>query len=454
MVLHGTSWHFMALSHMPQPILMCVFQFTANPYLPLLRDVCRGFREVLDDRENAVWMSLMGEYCSPVVPRLLCRNSFGTTALMVRASKIKHTCISCRLWFNLEVNTFYDVLVCKRCSKKNVFKVVNLNKACSNYFLDYQVQKENDQLVKKKKARSFFVLLSHIRAVACAQYPDGELEKKTNRRLSRAFKAELRKHEQRARRIQDIYFKFIDILWQTPARVDPILRDQVVLRDMVERLGSREDVFGDSLEKRVRAFTKSSVVAQHLYDYAAMLTYMRKVGLLDFRYDPTPGHRCNPYYVYKHHVTEGLHFYELSRQHADSKDELSRRILDVDHYILKNNLTTSTRKALAVAMCAEEAITYDSDEFMDFVIREQGNPAEIARRVREREFLLQNHLAWHEHQLMASGLNQQRAESIAIKSVLCRTKGFPPMMRACIIHLSTPTAQRDQTISSRAGHDT
>ncbi|CAM9269604.1 unnamed protein product, partial [Sphacelaria rigidula] len=424
---------------MPVPILMCTFGFTAHPYLHVLRGVCRGFREVLDDRSNMVWKSIMTRHCNLVVPRLLWGKSFGTTALMVRASKVQHTCVSCRLWFNLETNRFYDVLVCKRCSKKNVFKVVNLNRACFNFFLDYKVQKNNSLLVKEQKGRSFLVLLSHVRQVALEQHPNGELEKKTSARFSRAFRAELRKHEQRGRRIQDIYFKFVDILWQTPARVDSVLRDQVVLRDMVENLGSREDVFGDTLEKRVKAFTKTNVVAQRLYDYAAMLTYMRKLGLLDFRYDATPGHKCKPYYVFKHHLHDGLHFYELTRQHADGKNELSRRITDLNNYMLHkgNTLTISARKALAVAMCAEEAINYNPDDFEDFVLRQEGNPVEIARRVREKEFLNQNHLAWQTHHLVTtSGMDNEMAERMATKSVFHRTKGFPPMMRVCFIHLS------------------
>lgn len=430
----------MIRNELPTPLLILIFEFTAHPYLQSLRGVSRGFREVLDDRNNATWNSIMKSHCTPTVAhRLLWGGSLGTTALMVRASVVHRACISCRLWFNLDRNEFYDLVVCRRCAKKTAFKVVNLNKSCFNYFLDYKTQQENSDLVKHRKGRSFLVLLTHVRAVASAKYPGEELQQKINARFARAFKMELRQQQERGKRIQEISFKFIDVLWQTPSRVDVVLRDQEVLKDLVQHFGSRREVFGDTMEKRVRASTKTNVVAQRLYDYAAMLTYMRKLGLLDFRYDVTDGHRCNPNYVYRHHVNEGLHFYELSRQHADGKNEISKRTSDVETYLVQRVLTTSERKTLAVALCAEEAINYTSSDFHGFVVHRQGNPVTVARRVREREFLTQNHLAWETNHFLVEGYSQEEATALATNNVLHRTKGFPPMMRTCFIHLSTPS---------------
>ena len=430
----------MICEELPIALVVLIFEFTAHPYLQNLRGVSRGFRDILDDRSNATWSSTMTKHCTPMVARrLLWGNSVGTTALMARASVVHQTCISCRLWFNLDRNEFYDLVVCRRCAKKTAFKVVNLNKACFNYFLDYKTQQENTELVKTRKGRSFLVLLAHVRRIASAKYPGGELQDKMNARFARAFKMELRQQQERGRRIQDISFKFIDVLWQTPSRVDMVLRDQEVLKDLVQHFGSRSDVFGDTMEKRIKAATPTKVVAQRLYDYAAMLTYMRKLGLLDFRYDVTDGHRCNPNYVYRHHVNEGLHFYELSRQHADDKIEISKRTKELETYLVRHSLTTPERRALAVALCAEEAINYSLGDFHGFVAYGEGNPVTVARRVRERDFLAQNHLALETSQFMAAGYNHEEAAALATKNVLHRTKGFPPMMRTCFIHLSTPS---------------
>ena len=428
------------IGELPIPLIILIFEFTAHPYLQSLRGLSQRFREILDDRYNATWNSIMTKHCTPTVERrLLWGNSLGTTALMVRASVVHGACISCRLWFNLGRNEFYDLVVCRRCAKKTAFKVVNLNKACFNYFLGYKTQQENSDLVKHRKGRSFLVLLTHVRAVASAKYPGEELQQKINARFARAFKIELRQQQERGKRIQEISFKFIDVLWQTPSRVDAILRDQEVLKDLVQHFGSRKDVFGDTMEKRVKANTKTDVVAQRLCDYAAMLTYMRKLDLLDFRYDVTDGHRCDPNFVYRHHVNGGLHFYELSRQHGDAKNEISKRARDVEIFLVQHALTTSERKALAVAMCAEEAINYSLGDFRGFVVDQQGNPVTVARRARERDFLTQNHLVWETNHFLIQGYNQEVATALATSNVLQRTKGFPPMMRTCFIHLSTPS---------------
>lgn len=355
---------------------------------------------------------------------------------MVRASVLQHCCISCRLWFNLKPNKLYDVILCGRCSKKHVFRVVSLRKACLNYFLDYGLQKENQNLVTAKIGRSFLVLLTHVRMVAFEKYPDGELVSKMNKRFARAFKTELKKEQEKNKRIRAISYKFIDVLWQTPLRVDPVLRNQATLTDMIQRFGSTQEVFGDALERKVRTSTAVGTVAQHLYDYGAMLTYMRKLNLLDFKYDATGRHHCSPHYVYRHHVHQGLHFYEISNQHADARNELAARVSEVEIYILRTTMTQGERKALSVAMCAEDSINYNAEDFHRFVVGREGNPAEISRHVREREFLYQNHLAWDINNFLVTGHNQDEAEELGKLNVLHRTKGFPPMMRSCFINLT------------------
>lgn len=429
----------MGISDLPTSVLARTLEYTRFPSLEVLRCVCRCFRDVLDDGENSAWKSIIERYSTPLVPnRILWGRSLGTTALMVRASVLEHSCISCRLWFNLKPHKLYDIVLCKRCSKKHVFQVVSLKKACFNYFLDYGFQKENHNLVKAKCGRSFLVLLTHVRMVAFQKYPNGELVSKMNKRFARGFQAELKKQREKEKRIRAISHKFIDVLWQTPLRVDTVLRNQETLTDMVQGFGSIQDVFGDALERKVRASISVGTVAQRLYDYGAMLTYMRKLDLIDFKYDATEGHHCKPNHIYRHHVNGGLHFYELTKQHADARKELRVRVLEVETYILRTNMTQEERTALSVAMCAEDSINYNAVDFQEFVIGRQGNPAEISRHVREREFLLQNHLAWEINHFLVQGHSQIAAERLGKSNVLHHTKGYPPMVRGCFINLSTP----------------
>lgn len=428
----------MAFSELPPPLLMLTFEYASSYHVQILRSVCSTFRNVLDDDESVVWHSILKKYSTPLVHnRVLWGDSVGSTALMVKESVLRNHCVSCRLWFGLRKNELHDLLLCERCSKKQVFRVVNLRKACTNYFLDYQVQKENNLLVTVRKGRSFQVLLNHVRAVALGTYPDGLLQKKMNERFCKTFKTELRKQREKEKRMREISYKFCDVLWKSPSRVDVVLRNQQVLQSLVRRYRSSQYVFGDSLDRKVRAVTKPQVVAKHLYDYAAMLTYMRKLNLLDDAYEVTQGHRCDPNNVFRHHVNAGLHFYELSRLHADSKQELAGRALQVETYLSLNALDSAQRSALAVAMCAEESVNFNQDDFREFVLRQQGNPVQVARRVREQNFLDHNHLAWEMNNFLALGCSPEEALRLGTANVLHRTKGYPPMMRSCIIDLSS-----------------
>lgn len=428
----------MNLADLESYLLMSTFEYTRHSSIQALRGVCRRFKLTLDNKDNVVWKSLLEKYSTPLVgKRLLFGNSLGTTALMVKASVESHECISCRLWFNLVRNPLYDIVVCKRCSKKTNFRLVSLKQACMNYFLDYRAQRDDQSLVKFKKGNSLQVLWTHIRIIAFSKYPDGELEKKINARFAKKYKTELRRHDAKETRIIDIAFRFVDAVWQSPTRVDQVLRDQELVKDLVYTFGSKEDVFGDVLEHKVRSVTKTNTVAHRLYDYAAMLTYMRKLNLLDFRYGVTSGHRANPYHIYRHHVNEGLHFYEITRQHADAKNEFTDRILAVEVYMLRNTLTELQRKTLAVAMCAEDKIDYDPEFFKTFVQTKEGNPVGLSRQLREKKILDQNHLSWETNSFLVGGHNQDVAEMLAKKNVLHRTRGYPPMMRFLTVNLGS-----------------
>lgn len=418
------------------PLLALIFEYHRAYQVKLLREVCKSFRDVLDDGGNSYWKDMLGKYSSPLVKtRVIYGKSVGVTALILKESFLLKTCVFCGLWFNTKKNRLHDILLCGRCSKKQVFRIVNLRKACTNYFLDYNVQKENHILVKLKKGRAYEVLLNHVRNVALAKYPNGDLEKRMNKRFSRLFRTELRKQKEKKKRIVDIGYKFCDILWETPSRVDKVLRDQNVLKDLVQKFGSRHDVFGDTLENRVRALRKCEVAARHLYDFGAMLTYMRKIHLLDDCYEVTSGHRCHPRNIFRHHVNEGLHFYELSRLHADSREELLRRSSDVQIYLVQKKQREEGRKQLAIAMCAEDSTTYQADFFNSFILQGEGNPVFLARQQREKEYLQHNNLAWETGNFLLSGHDQENAQRLATNNVLQYTKGYPPMMRTCIIDL-------------------
>lgn len=442
------------LSSLPADVLSLILEYAPAHVLPYLRQLCVVVRDILDDEDNVAWKSIYEKYSKSTYGlRVLYGKSIGVSALMVRASGRQNACVCCRLWFNLERHRFFDVILCQRCVKNNVFRTISLRKACQYFFLNYRLQKENGMLLQIKKGRSQHVLYEHVRDTALKKYPNGELQDKITKRFERSLKTDIRKRDEKIKRIRDISEKYIDFLWESPSRIDPVLRDQEVLKDLVAKMGSSREVFGDTLDSLVKAYTKTTTVARRLFDYASMLTYMRKVNLLNFGYDISPDTRCHPHQIFRHHVNGGLHFYELCQQYADEMNQLLKRSTEVDMHILQNTLTSHHRETLAVALCAEEGVSYRVQDFYNFVATGEASgeqhPVAIARRIRRNEFLNQNHYQWELQSFVNMGTySVETARKLAEKNVMQRTKGYPPMMRVCYINLGVPNLQRGRVTSS------
>lgn len=428
------------MDDLPFSILGEISEYVMAPRIPILRDVCKGFRHVLDTKSPR-WEEILKTYAPGGSVGLTWDGSKGTSALMVRASSKNGTCVSCRGTFLLEVNAFYDMLVCRNCQRWNVFKVVNLKLACKEFFLDYREQKDNRDLLKYSHGRSFRVLLGHVLRVARNKFPRGELDQRLYDRRQRIQKTNDRRVAALDDRMSDVSNRFEKLVAKAPARVDSVLRDEIFLREMVHSFGSTRMIYEDISSLKITTHATSTDVAHRLCAYASMLTHMKKINLLDNDYIAQQMD-THPHYIFYKHLSGGLHYYELSQQYACASRELAQRVSDVDTHVTRNNLTSSERKSLSIAMCVEETMDYCHDEFRQFIDHNVGNPVQIARERRKRLFLNANNYTVYIDYYTTLGHHHSHVLEYAERAVLAQTKGYPPMTRGCVINLTDRSTPR------------
>lgn len=424
----------MSIKNIPDPLVVLVSEYVRPSHLYVLRDVCKDIRNVLD-KKNPLWERILSHNIAP--KRILYKNSIGTTALLVKSSWKQAFCLNCERTTMLHINYYYGIFLCYDCEKNNkAFFEVNLKAICFDYFLDYKTQKENANLIKVRNGRAFKVLHKHILKVAHLQYPDGELQDKINRRYYRNRETAIRRYRSRERRTASIKTSFGYLVGSNISRIDPILTDIISLTNVVNMFGCREKIFGDVYSLKITTRYTVSEVCNNLCDYSMMITYMKKKGFLDEQYHVNFfAVGTTPFYVYsKHRLPSGLHFYELVNEYVDSVNETEKRSAQVERYLLTEK-TTRQRKSLAIAMCVEDGIDYNQEDFQDFVESGLGNPVYIARKRRARVFLNRNGFMDYMDRFLQAGYDVHEASNVATKLVLDRTKGYPPMMRVCNINL-------------------
>lgn len=431
------------MNTVPDPVFILIAEYVQIQSIPLLRDTCGDFRRVLDS-PNRVWDSIIDQYTRlKKTGIILYRGSIGTTALMVKSSKIELVCTSCGSLSNLKMNKFYDLIVCSRCEHIGLFKTVNLREACTEFFLDYKQQQGNNSLCKIKYGRSFRILRKDVLRVANEEYPMGELQNKIQDRINRLWATRQRRFSARNKRINDMVQFFDRNARKNRARIDPIVQNMDMAIAMTNMYGCHSLVFGDVYNFKINTQTSSEEVSSRLCDYVMMITYMRKSGFLFDDY------KCNfcssgtsPFYIFKKHLNGGLHFYEATREYVDSVEELRKRAKEVERYVELVD-TPMQRKTLAIAICVEDSIDYVEEDFEDFVTMGIGNPVYITRNKREKVFLNRNNYMVYVNHMLNQGYTISDAEKYSTNRILHETNGYPPMKRVCYINLPTNRMSRD-----------
>ena len=417
-------------------VLINILEFVRMDHIPKLTDVSRRFRKILATTAKDHWEEIRTKNLFPNLLKITCQNSVGTTALMLQASVQTSRCVQCMHHIS-RPHEFYGVRLCKQCQQLPHFLQSGLKKACKEYFLDGAEQLDNESLLKRKHGNSHVVLQHHVVRVATTNFSECVLQQKLEARKKRRRDVnsnrdmalqQRSKNVRRGYEFQSRHFK--------QARIDETLLGEAnidKLFDLVIKNSCFDTVFGDIFSHKVETRTKDDFVVKELIDFACMLTYMRKMNLVDDSYtelgEPLVKHVFKKY-------QNGLHFYEYVSEYASTKNAYELRVREVEQYIISSKLDKDSRKALSISMCAEDNIEYDEPEFEFFVNFGVGNPAEIARSVRQKHFLNDNNFMVHVTTNLQMGFGYFDSLKKAKERVLNRTLGYPPMKYVCRINLT------------------
>ena len=416
--------------------LINVFEFVPIEDIMGLRDVCQHFREVLDESSRPHWEKMREENLFPNIceKKLICKNSIGSTALIIKASTATCRCIQCFCYIT-RTHEFYGVRLCKSCKNLPLFVQRGLKSTCQEFFLKSTEQVNNPRLLKRKHGNSFMVLEHHVFQEALNNYSVEVLHKKLDARKRRRQLILNHRREAVNQRINIVKRDFDVKSRQKSIRIDARLGGKVNLDRVYDILINNslyEMVCGDVFSNKVGCYRSPKVVSENLIDFVCMLTYMRKVNILDDSYSEF-GEEPLVKYIFKRHQ-KGLHFYEYVSEYAASISEYECRVREVQTFIDSTGMNEEDRKLLSVSMCAEDNIHYNESDFEFFIKYGEGNPAKISRAVRERVFLDANEFMIHVSTNIQMGYSYLESMQRARNRVLNRTLGFPPMRYVCRIN--------------------
>lgn len=429
----------MGFHSLPNSVLVIVFEYTRSPCHSLLREVSVTFKGVLDDKTNPIWNEMIKRWSKPLVAKKILRgSSVGCTALTMKSSKINKSCASCGATIGVETNPFYDLLLCTNCKKLDVFQIIKLKEACAMYFLNFKDMKSRKSLVKVVSRRFKTVLLTDVRKISKEMYPFGELERKISTRRNRRVEVENKRLQARKERKASGSREFHTLTSISPLRTDSTLKHEFTVNCFIRAFGSHEDVYGDTFKARVYTNVSGQEFGRREYEYACMLTHMKKVGLVGPNYEMIKEECPHPRHIFKYHLNGkfydgGLHFYDRIRDYSIEANHFESRCNEISAILNLRRGDKDYRRRIAVAMCVEDDTDYDSSIFEDFVENGIGHPVKIAREIRKNKFLMDNNFAERVNHLVWTGYSESGAKTLATIRLLDYARGYPPMPRVCRI---------------------
>lgn len=360
---------------------------------------------------------------------IIMNNSLGLSALIIRNSLKKWTCISCGEHCDNPFHPFYGILVCKDCClMTDVFRTVGVKEACKLFFME-----EEDTIgVPKHYKTSVNKIMTYWNAKICGERRNGVLglkalvKKRDTRRLN------LSRNRRKALDIRIIKLK--NLVWnlatESFTRIDAELMDCTKMLKLMHRHRLGRIITGDIFQFKLKSKFSPEKAATRLFEFVCMLSFCRKNGIIyDNHYTPTLIHKdFQIYSVFLKHLQGGKHFYVSINEYVESLNVLERRALNIDSFIMKNkeNLNEESRKEMVIKICVEEGIPMREEVFKYFIEEGIGNPVLIARSDRKMGFLIDRGL-YDEITYYRNGLHmsQENAEMEARLSILRQFGGFP-----------------------------
>jgi len=401
-----------------------------------IRRVSKYSKEILDsDKNKKMWNRISNKYCMPYHKGIGIKNSPGSTALLKRASCISHRCISCfRRDIRIYIHPFYNINMCGLCKMDKLFLISGLKTACKKYFVNPSSSFIQQSIVKQKVGNNFRVMDKHVRSYAEIVYPGGDLRMKLDNLRIKRDSIDIRRGNLRQGRMNDVERGFSKLCTENPSRVDKVLScfkctKSLILVDMLNMY-----IFGDLFSYKIRTSSNVKEASEKMYEYASMISYMKKCGLMTERYQNIYDSYTSRH-IFKKYVHGGLHFYEVLSSMTNSQRLYKKRLDKMTIHLDIKCLDVSSRKKLSVSTCVEEGIEYDEDSFDEFVRYGVNNPVRIARDRRKLLFLNSNgHMTNIYRYMEFYRITEEEASIHSTNRILNVTMGYPIMDPVSYVH--------------------
>ncbi len=414
---------------------MNIFEYVPLKDIETLPTVCKLSRDILSRRNTCYWDSLKKEVCTPDHKGVTWGGSPGVTALVVKAAFTQTTCVVCKNASNSPVHrhSFYDVVVCNRCKHSHhAFRTMGFKTACRKFYLNPEKHVNDDRIAKIPRGSNLTVLENSVHRVASRVHPPGALKRKMEDRELRTELTDKRKIQNRDERMRLIMDRFSSVAQERSVRICPELLDFFRVNDILSKYNVRSLVYGDSCYLKVTSTTTTSLVVEKMVDFACLLTFMEKKGLVDLSIYP-PDESCNPRHIFKRYLKNGIHYYETIGMYAEAKNSLVKREKKMLAHIWGREIDAHRREQLSRISCAEDGVEYDEYMFDNFVRFQVGNPVTIARKKRRTVYMnAHGYMAYYSNAMYLHG-DTVEAQGYAEDMVMSRTMGLPPMLPMCIV---------------------
>jgi len=361
-------------------------------------------------------------------------NSNMITALSINEYIKNKKCFNCDK-SGYVFHTIYNAILCNECRNDTFFKMVPLNKTCNDYFIKPK-QIKSMNIPSIKYGNGIRVLEKDVIKFSLELHTLDGLNSLREKRYENKRKRVQNKYDSLNSRLGELRNTYNSEINRYPERVD------TEFTCMCNAIGYTKkhniyDMFGDLFELKVSTNSSIKFVSRTLIDFVWMLTFMRKKGIMDEKYDVTPEYvsTVDTRSIILSHLKRE-HFYEVVSNIENAFIELQYRISRMEKYIhIYTGLNAEHRKKLSIVSCVEDNIEFDEYDFEMFINNGIGNPVEIARAKRMSIFLNKYGYMYKYSELFNIGYNVGFCETHARKFAIKNAHGIEVMHSVCKIDL-------------------
>ena len=420
------------MKNLSSEITQGIFSFLDAETLPETRLISK---ETLDNvSSNEEWWK--NELKTYAKKRLIkCKSNMITTLTIKQYRNVKEIihCYNCGKdsGYNNRYHEIYNIILCKQCIETPFFRIKALKKTCREFFVDPNLTSG----ITKTCGTNKRVLEKDIIKIAEDLYTPSVLYEKLDKRKNNKIRRIEMKNKSVSDRIKEFEYIYKREVSKIPTRV---FHDLTVFSNIIEIAKTHRTfccIIGDILEKKVNVRTDVKSAAKELVDFACLLTFMVKRGLL-----------CEEYYMnyeYKDFSVRTIlsrhrnreHFYEIVSDIQNSLLQFKERCDRMEKYLVEHkNMNFTERNRICVICCVEDGIDFDNDVFSEFISTGLGNPVKLSRDKRISIFLNKNGYQIKYNECIQMGYDHKACDHIA--RMFATRFGMEIMNSVCIVELS------------------